>query len=115
MKGVTPWSVRWACCDGTRDFCSTLAALSGSVAKYFLPHRNLFQFICPHRPASWYGPGVMRGRLSLSMCRWTNPPLKNGKYEEDPVIQVSLTSLTNHALANIDVLDMFCLRILCIS
>ncbi len=40
-------------CRYTRDFCSALAALVGQV--YFLPHRTLFQFLCPHRPARWAG------------------------------------------------------------
>jgi hypothetical protein len=42
------------CRAGTRDFCSALAALDGPV-KYFFPRRTLFQFLCPHCPASWAG------------------------------------------------------------
>jgi hypothetical protein len=68
MKGVLPWLVDWACRAGTRDFCSALAAQVGPVqniffltvhyftsTKYFFPHRTLFQFFCPRRPASWAG------------------------------------------------------------
>ncbi len=45
--------VRWACRAGTRDFCPALAALVGPVKNIFFPHRTLFPFLCPHRPASW--------------------------------------------------------------
>jgi hypothetical protein len=40
MKGVLPWLVCWACRDGTRDFSSALAALVGSVTKYFFLTRH---------------------------------------------------------------------------
>ncbi len=39
---------------GTRDFCSVLSALV-SQYKIFFRQRELFQFLCPHRPASWAG------------------------------------------------------------
>jgi hypothetical protein len=53
-KGVPPWWVRGACRASTRNLCPALAAL---VAKYKIcfPHLTLFQFICPHHPASWTG------------------------------------------------------------
>ncbi len=35
MKEVLPWLVRWACCSGTRDFSSALAALVGTVQNIF--------------------------------------------------------------------------------
>jgi hypothetical protein len=44
--------VRCTCRAGTRDICSALAALVGPVKSIF-SHRTLFQFLCPHRPASW--------------------------------------------------------------
>ncbi len=55
MKGVLPWLVRWACRADSRDFYSALAALVGPVQNIFFPHRTLFQFLCPHRPAGWAG------------------------------------------------------------
>jgi hypothetical protein len=55
MNWVLPWLVRWACCAGTKDFCSALAALVRPSIKYFYSHRTLFQFLCLHRPASWGG------------------------------------------------------------
>ncbi len=68
MKGILSWLVCWAGRADTRDFCSTLAALVGPVlTKYFFPHRTLFHFLCPHRPASWAGS---RAGLSLSVCLW---------------------------------------------
>ncbi len=52
MKGVISWLVRWACRAGTRDIGSPLATLVGTVQNN---HRALFQYLCPHRPASWAG------------------------------------------------------------
>jgi hypothetical protein len=43
-----PWLVRWACCAGTREFCSVLAALEGPEQNIFFPHHTQFPFICPH-------------------------------------------------------------------
>jgi hypothetical protein len=47
MKGAQSWLVRWACRAGTRDFCSALAASSKPSTRYFFPHCELFQFLCP--------------------------------------------------------------------
>jgi hypothetical protein len=38
-----------------------------STKNFFLTIYTLFQFLCPHCPASWAGRAVL-GRLSLSMC-----------------------------------------------
>jgi hypothetical protein len=54
MKGVLPRLGSWACRVGIRDFFSDLAALVGPVHICFA-HPALFQFICPHCPASWTG------------------------------------------------------------
>jgi hypothetical protein len=54
MKGILSRLVHWPCCAGTRYFCSALAALVGPVQNNFL-HCTLFQFLCPHPPASWAG------------------------------------------------------------
>jgi hypothetical protein len=51
---------------GTRDFCSTLAALVSPVQNTFFPHCTLLQFLCPI--AQQAGQAVVLGRLSLSMC-----------------------------------------------
>jgi hypothetical protein len=59
MKRVLSWLIRWALHAGTRGFFPALAALVGPPpppnTKYFFPFRTLFQFISPHRPASWAG------------------------------------------------------------
>ncbi len=44
-----------ACHAGTSDFCSALAAIVGPVQNIFSSHLTLFQFLCPHRPASRAG------------------------------------------------------------
>jgi hypothetical protein len=36
-----------------KRFFSCLGCCSRPSTKYFLPLRTLFQFICPHSPASW--------------------------------------------------------------
>jgi hypothetical protein len=54
MKGLLPWMVHWARRAGPLDFCPALAALFGPV-KLLFPHRTLFHFIRPHRPARWAG------------------------------------------------------------
>ncbi len=54
MKGVLPWLVRWLAMPVLENFCPALAALVGPVQNIF-PHRTLFHFICPHRPATWSG------------------------------------------------------------
>ncbi len=57
MKGALPWLVRWACRSSTRDFFTALATIVGPVQNiFFITIRNtLFQFFCPHRPASRAG------------------------------------------------------------
>jgi hypothetical protein len=55
VKGILPWLVRWAHRVGTRDFYPALAALVSPVHKYSFSHRTIFQFMCPHRPATWAG------------------------------------------------------------
>ncbi len=45
---ILPWLVRWTCA-GTRDFYTSL------TAKYFFRRCALFQFMCPHRPATLAG------------------------------------------------------------
>jgi hypothetical protein len=54
MKGVFPWLVPWTRRADTRDFYPALAALVGPGQNIF-PHRTLFLFMCPHRPATWAG------------------------------------------------------------
>ncbi len=44
--------ISWARRAGTRDYYSALAALV-SQYEFFFRHRALFQFMCPHRPATW--------------------------------------------------------------
>jgi hypothetical protein len=67
MKGDLHWLVRWACRAGTRDFCSTLAALVGPVQK--IPTVHYFNAFVPIDQQA--GVAAMLGRLSLSMCLWS--------------------------------------------
>ncbi len=56
MKGVLPWFV--CCMDSScsyNKFLSCVSCSSWPSTKYFFPHRTVFQFICPHHPASWAG------------------------------------------------------------
>jgi hypothetical protein len=57
MTGVLPLfgSLGSLCRYSTVDFCSALAALVSPVKIYYVPHRTLFHFIGPHRPATWAG------------------------------------------------------------
>jgi hypothetical protein len=56
-----------------------LAALVGPVqTKYYFPHRTLFHFIYPHRPASWAGSHA-GSPVSLNMCLWPSPLILHGK------------------------------------
>ncbi len=54
MKGVLPWLVRCACSAAKRDFILP-GLLWAAQYKICFPHRTLFQFMCPHRPANWAG------------------------------------------------------------
>jgi hypothetical protein len=60
MKEVLSWLVRWACRAGTRDFCSALTALGGSVQNNLFPHSNFFD--------QQAGQAAVLGRLSLIVC-----------------------------------------------
>ncbi len=64
MKGVLPWLVKcWARRAGTIDFVVHLAALVSPVQEYYFPHRTLFHYFSPNRPATWQA--VVLGSLSL--------------------------------------------------
>ncbi len=65
MKGVLSWLVRWACRDGTRDFCSALVALVGPVQNMFFLTVHYLSSIVPIVQQA--GQAVVMGRLSLSM------------------------------------------------
>jgi hypothetical protein len=62
MKGFHPWLAHWVRHAGTRNFCPAFADLVGPLQNIFSMHCKLFQFICPHRPASW---AVSRAALSF--------------------------------------------------
>jgi hypothetical protein len=68
MKQVLPW----ACLASLRDFCSALAALVGPVLNiFFLPVHYFNSFVPVAQQA---GQAAVPGRLSLSMCLWSEPP-----------------------------------------
>ncbi len=69
MKGVRPWLVSWACRAGTRDFCSTLAALVGPVQKIFFLAVHFFNSFVPI--AQQAGQAAVLGLLSLNKCLWS--------------------------------------------
>ncbi len=50
MKWALPWLIPWARRASTMDFCPVQHS-----TKYYFPHRTLFHFISPHRPATWAG------------------------------------------------------------
>jgi hypothetical protein len=50
MKGALPWLVRCSCRACTRDFCSALAALVGSVQNIFLLYVHYFNSFVPIDP-----------------------------------------------------------------
>jgi hypothetical protein len=52
-----------------REFSPALAAPQSAQYKYFFPPCiccTLFQFMCPHQPATW--AVVVQGRLTLNVC-----------------------------------------------
>ncbi len=87
MKGVPPWLVRWACRAGTRDFCSALAALVGSVQNICFLTVHYF----PIAQQSWQA--AVLGHLSLSVwsgyITWTfRENVKKG-YAHCPILTCS--------------------------
>jgi hypothetical protein len=68
MKAAYLWLVRWACRAGTRDFCSALAALVGSVLNIFFLTIRYFNSFFPI--AQQPGQTVVQGILSLSLYLW---------------------------------------------
>jgi hypothetical protein len=66
IKGVLPLLVRWACRAGTRDFCSSLAALVVPVQNIFFLAVHYFNSFVP--VAQQAGQAAVLGRLSLSVC-----------------------------------------------
>jgi hypothetical protein len=52
-----------------KRFLFCLGYSSRPSTKYFFPHCILFQFRCPHPPAS-YRKAVVQRPLSLKMCLW---------------------------------------------
>ena len=68
MKGGLPWLVLWACSAGTKDFCSALAALVGTVQNIFFLTVDYFNYFFPI--AQQAGQAAVLGRLSLSICLW---------------------------------------------
>jgi hypothetical protein len=60
--------IRWACCAGTRDFCSPLAAVVGPIQNYiFLIVLCSNSFVPIAQQA---GQAAVLGRLSLCVCLW---------------------------------------------
>ncbi len=65
MTGALPWLV---CSPRTYTRLLSCLGCSGQTGtKYFFPLRTLFQFICPHRPATWRAV-VVQGHLSFNVC-----------------------------------------------
>jgi hypothetical protein len=55
----------WVWRAGTREFCSTLAALVGPVQNIFFPHRTVHYFNAFVPIAQQAGQAAVLGRLSL--------------------------------------------------
>ncbi len=71
MKGALPWLVSWACRAGTRDFCSTLAALVGPVQNIFFLTVHFFNSFVTIAQQAGHGQAAVLGRLSLHKCLWS--------------------------------------------
>jgi hypothetical protein len=71
MKVVLSWLVHWTRRAGTTEFCPALVAIhSQPSTKYYFPHRTLFYFLSPHRPATWAGRrSGSPGSVSLGITR----------------------------------------------
>jgi hypothetical protein len=65
MKGVLPWSVRWARRAGTIDFYFALAALVRPVQNIIFLGEHFFTLLVPI--AQQPGQAVVLGRLSLCL------------------------------------------------
>ncbi len=68
MKGVLPWSVRWAPRAGIRDFGPALAALVGPVQNIFSTPDSFLLCLSGVPIAQLAGQDVVSRRLSLSKC-----------------------------------------------
>jgi hypothetical protein len=66
MKGVLPWSVRWA------DFYPALSALVSPIQNLFFLTIYYFILCIPIAPKQ-LGLAVVQGRLSLNMCLLSQP------------------------------------------
>jgi hypothetical protein len=62
-KGVLSWLVRWASRAGTRDFCSSLAALVAQNKIFFSSPVHYFSSFVQQA-----GQAAVLGRLSLIVC-----------------------------------------------
>jgi hypothetical protein len=85
MTRVLPWSVRWVCRAGTRDFYPS--------TKYFSPPLSIFMYVSPS--PSNLGSAVVQGSLSLIEClRWglPPPPPPFPRYCRQEVLQVKTTT-----------------------
>ncbi len=68
MKEVLSWLDRWARRAGTRDFCSALVALVGTVQKIVFLTIHYSNSFDPNDPiAEQTGQAAALGSLSLSM------------------------------------------------
>ncbi len=71
---------RWARRAGTRDFCSALAALVGSVQNiFFLSIHCSNSFVPIAQQAGWV---ALLGRLSLNVCLCGVQKENNGKEKQ---------------------------------
>jgi hypothetical protein len=69
MERVLPWLDRWVRRAGPRWLLSCLGCSGQLSTKYFFTHRTQFQFMCPHRLATWAGS---RAGPPVSEC--VSPP-----------------------------------------
>jgi hypothetical protein len=117
MKGVLPWLVRWACRASTRNFLSCLGCSIRPSSKYVFPHCPLFQFICPHRPASWAGSragsSIICGETLLcqtfSKCQFIIKWCCKCKFRELRTVNLCLVTIKykNPSWTNITVLQKY--------
>jgi hypothetical protein len=65
---VLPWLVRWACRTCTRDFCSALATLFGSLQYIFFPAEHYFHSFVPITQQADQAAVLGHLSLSVSLC-----------------------------------------------
>ncbi len=97
MKVVLSWFGSLGLSCRYKRFLSYLDCSSRPSIKYYLPHRKLFQFLCPHRPQAGQAAGL--GRLSLGVCvsGWERQPLELLDWENVFTVCLQYSAIFHHS------------------